>query len=52
VSALEKFPGFGGKNSQTSDFAVTISDKLAKADPQNLITSGGFRHIAVIHVNH
>jgi hypothetical protein len=41
VSALEKFPAFGGKNSQTSDLTVAIGNKLAKADPQNLITSGG-----------
>jgi hypothetical protein len=40
---LEKFLGFGRKNSQPSDLTVAIGNKLAKADPQNLITSGGYR---------
>jgi hypothetical protein len=46
VSALEKFLGFGRKNSQPSDLTVAIGNKLAKADPQNLITSGGYRPTA------
>ncbi len=43
VSALEKFPGFGKKNSQTSDLTVTIGNNLAKADAENAFTSGSYR---------
>jgi hypothetical protein len=43
VSALEKFPGFGKKNSQTSDLTVAIGSNLAKADPENAFTSGSYR---------
>jgi hypothetical protein len=41
VSALEKFPGYSGINSEISDLAVVISNKFAKADTQNLIARGG-----------
>jgi hypothetical protein len=40
---LEEFPVRGGENSYFSDLAAAISNKNAKADPQNLITSGGYR---------
>jgi hypothetical protein len=43
VSALWKFSGFGGKNSQTSDLAIAISNNFAKADTQNPFVSVGFR---------
>jgi hypothetical protein len=43
VSALEKFPGYSGINSEISDLAVAISNKFAKADTQNPFVSGGFR---------
>jgi hypothetical protein len=63
VSAFEKFLGFGGKNSQTSDLVVAIRNNLAKADPWHAFARGsnrpttdpqvsnissGFRHIPVI----
>jgi hypothetical protein len=40
---MEKFPGFGRKNSQTSDLAVAIGSNLAKADAENAFTSGSYR---------
>jgi hypothetical protein len=43
VSALEKFPGFGRKKSQTSDLPVAIGGNLAKADSENAFTSGSYR---------
>jgi hypothetical protein len=43
VSALEKFLGFGWKNSQTSDLTVAIGSNLAKADAENAFTSGSYR---------
>jgi hypothetical protein len=42
-SALEKFPGFGRKNSQISDLAAAIVSNLAKAVPENAFTSGNYR---------
>jgi hypothetical protein len=42
---LEKFPGFGRKNSQTSDLAAAIGSNLAEADTQNAFTSGGYRPV-------
>jgi hypothetical protein len=43
VSALEKFPGLERKNSQISNMTVAIGSNFAKADPENALTSGGFR---------
>jgi len=37
---LREFPGFGGKNSQTLDLAVTINNKFAKTDAEILYASG------------
>jgi hypothetical protein len=45
VSALEKFPGFGGENSKSSDFAAIIINQFAGADTQNAFTSGNYRPI-------
>ena len=42
VSALEKFPGFGRKISQTLELTVVIGSNLAKADPENVFISGGY----------
>jgi hypothetical protein len=39
---MEKFPGFGRKNSQTSDLAIAIRSNLAKADAENAFTSGSY----------
>ena len=39
VSALEKFPGFGGENSHTSDFASCIGSHFSRADAQILLIS-------------
>jgi hypothetical protein len=38
---LEKFPKYGGRNSESSDFAATIINQFAEADTQNAFTSGG-----------
>jgi hypothetical protein len=43
ASPLEEFPGRGGENSYFSDLTAAISNKFAKADSQNLITSGSCR---------
>jgi hypothetical protein len=40
---LEEFSGREGENSYFSDLAAAISNKSAKADSQNLITSGCLR---------
>jgi hypothetical protein len=40
---MEKFPGLGRKNSQTSDLTVAIGSNLAKADAENAFTSGSYR---------
>jgi hypothetical protein len=40
---LEKFPGYGGENSKSSDFAATIINQFTEADTQNAFTSGGYR---------
>jgi hypothetical protein len=38
---LRKFPGYGGINSKTSDFAATIGSNFSKADAQNPFIRGG-----------
>jgi hypothetical protein len=40
---LEKFPGYGGKNPQTSDFASCIGSNFPRADAQDIVTSGNNR---------
>jgi hypothetical protein len=37
---LEEFPGYGGDNSKSSDFAATIINQFAGAGTQNAFTSG------------
>jgi hypothetical protein len=43
---LEKFPGYEGENSKSSDFAAIIINQFAGADTQNAFTSGGYRPLA------
>jgi hypothetical protein len=40
---LEEFPRYGGENAKSSDFAATIINQLAKADPEIVFTSGSYR---------